>query len=130
MISKKKRGPTREPRHRFCLRRAASVGRDCLGLFLDGNETPFGALVVELHETIAQGEEREVVTHTHVVTRVELSAALAHEDVASENELAVEALDSEALGVAVAPVAGAAYAFLMCHVLYLPRSLSRRSSRG
>ena len=49
---------------------------------------------------------------------MELGAALAHDDVAGEDDLAAEALDAEPLARRVAAVAGAAACFLVCHRRY------------
>lgn len=47
-----------------------------------------------------------------ILTRMDVSAALADEDVASENELAVGALDAETLGLGIAAIFGGADALL------------------
>jgi hypothetical protein len=46
---------------------------------------------------------------------VEVGAPLADDDLAGVDDLAAEALDAEALGVGVAPVAGGAEALLVGH---------------
>ena len=46
---------------------------------------------------IGEGEQRVVTTQAHVGARVELGAALAHDDVASGDSFAAEALYAEAL---------------------------------
>ena len=50
-----------------------------------------------------------------VQARAEAAAALAHEDRSAGDDVAVEPLHAEALRVAVAPVAGAALTFFVCH---------------
>src|SRR5690606_22615452 len=83
------------------------------------DEAPLGALVLEADHAVAQGEDGEVLAKAGVVARVELGAALTDQDVACGHGLAVETLHTEALGLAVATVLGAADAFLVCHVLLL-----------
>src|SRR5690606_34999505 len=65
------------------------------------------------------GREREqgvVAAAAHVLTGVEVRAALTDEDLAGLDDLAAEALDAEALRARVAAVAGGAGALLVCHV--------------
>src|SRR5690606_27943391 len=58
----------------------------------------------------------EVAAQADVLAGLELRAALADEDAARRDDLAVEPLDAETLRVAVAAVLGAAYALLMSHL--------------
>jgi len=59
----------------------------------------------ELDIAGGQGEQRVVATATDVGAWVEVRAALANDDLTGVDELTAEALDAEALGVAVAAVA-------------------------
>src|SRR3546814_4252016 len=52
---------------------------------------------------------------TDVAARVELGAALAHQDVAGQHALAAELLHAETASGGIAPVARAAACLLMCH---------------
>src|SRR5690606_18641084 len=70
---------------------------------------------VKLHHAISQGEQREVAAHSDVAARMELGAALAHDDVATKHGLAAELLDAQPLAVAVATVLAGALSFLMGH---------------
>jgi hypothetical protein len=79
------------------------------------DEAPLGALVGEADDAVAQREDGEVLAEAGVAAGLELGAALADEDVAGGDDLAVEALHAEALGLAVAAVLGAADAFLVGH---------------
>ena len=67
---------------------------------------------VELHRAVDQREQRVVAAHADIGARVELGAALAHDDVAGDHDLAAELLDAEAPAVGVAPVARGAARFL------------------
>src|SRR5262249_52435814 len=68
------------------------------------------------HDAVLQRVEREVAPLPHVVARMEVAAALAHQDGARRHELPAEALEPAVLRVAVAPVARAALSLLVCHV--------------
>jgi hypothetical protein len=69
---------------------------------------PAAAPGTELHG--ARGE---------VVTGVEVRASLANDDLAGSDDLATEALDSQALGVGVPTVAGRRRPLLVSHVAVL-----------
>src|ERR1051325_10470898 len=71
---------------------------------------------LELHVAVDLREECVVVAAADVEPRLEAGAALPDEDAAAGHELPAEALDPEHLRVRVAPVAGAANAFLVGHV--------------
>ena len=58
----------------------------------------------ELHRTVGQREQRVVAATPDVLARVELGAALAHDDGAGGHGLAVEHLHAEALGIGIAAV--------------------------
>src|SRR5690606_3310510 len=64
---------------------------------------------------------------THTVAGVEARAALTDEDLAGADDLATEALHTEALGVGVATVLGAGSTLLTCHGSVL-RSYRRERS--
>ena len=55
-----------------------------------------------------------------VLTRVDAGAALADQDVAGQDLLAVRTLHAQALRRGIAAVFGAAYAFFMCHCAFPP----------
>src|SRR5262249_46447445 len=82
---------------------------------VDADEAAARAVVLELDDPGDLGEQRIVLAEADVLAGVEATAALADEDRAAGDEVAVVALDAEPLGVAVAPVARAALTFLMCH---------------
>ncbi|KAG1271921.1 hypothetical protein G6F65_012074 [Rhizopus arrhizus] len=88
----------------------SGVGRDDA----DG-ATLLGALDRELHLAVHEGEQGVVTAQAHAGTRVELGAALTHDDVAGFDGLAAEDLDAQVLRVGVATVARGAYALFMCH---------------
>ena len=69
----------------------------------------------ELDDAGRQGEQGVVLAAANIVTRVEVSAALAHDDLAGVDGLATEALDAKALRIGVATVSGAGRTLLLCH---------------
>src|SRR5690348_17009150 len=69
----------------------------------------------ELDGAIDQREQRVVATQAHTRARVELGAALTHDDVAGFDGLAAVDLDAEVFRVRIATVAAGTYAFFMCH---------------
>src|SRR5947207_3633558 len=75
---------------------------------------------LEVDRARARGEDRVVLPDPHAVTRLELGAALANDDLAARHALAGEHLHAEALGVRVAAVAARPEPLLMSH----PRSPS------
>lgn len=64
----------------------------------------FGAL--KLHLARNQGEQRVVVTATHVGARVELGSALTNDDAACLDNFTGILLDSQALGIRISTVTG------------------------
>jgi hypothetical protein len=58
----------------------------------------------KLHDTVGQCEERVIFPKPDVFARTNTRAALTHQDVARDDELAAETLDAEALRVGVAAV--------------------------
>src|SRR6267142_1125542 len=71
--------------------------------------------ILELHESVDQGEQGIVPSQTDVVARLEACAALPNQDRATGDELSAVALHPQALGVAVAAVSRTASGFLMGH---------------
>src|SRR6185369_5399734 len=74
------------------------------------------ALVLELHLAVDRREQRVVRGPAHVPARMELGAALDHDDGSGPDELAAETLHAEVLRIRVAPVARRADAFFMSHL--------------
>ena len=93
-------------------------------LLLDGDDIHHAATTVgaELNGARGESEQGVIATTANVVTRVEVGAALAHDDFARLHALAAEALHPEALRIGITTVAGAGCALLMCHDVtpYLP----------
>ena len=77
----------------------------------DRDDPAARAVVRELHGAVDLGEQRVVLAEPDVQARTEAASALAHQNRSAGHDVAVEALDAEALRVAVAPVAGAALSF-------------------
>src|SRR5207237_1675621 len=63
------------------------------------------AAAAELHRAVHGGEDRVVAAHADIGAGVKLGAALAHDDVAGQDDLAAEFLDAEPFAGAVAAVA-------------------------
>src|ERR1051326_5898885 len=70
----------------------------------------------KLARTRRQREQRVVAAPADQVARVEVRAALAHDDLAGEDLLTAEALHTESLGVGVATVARARRTLFVCHL--------------
>jgi len=85
----------------------------------DVDETALGSTGNKLHLPGDLGEQRIIFPHAHVEAGMESTAALPDEDRSATDGLAVETLDSQSLGVAVAAVSGTANSFFMCHFLNL-----------
>ena len=61
------------------------------------------------------GEDRMILANADIAAGMIFGAALAQDDIARHDDRAAEFLHAEALAGAVAPVAGTAACFLMCH---------------
>src|SRR6267143_2203760 len=81
-----------------------------------------GQALVELDRTARSREYRVVAADADMRARVKLGAALAHDDVAWDDDLAAIFLDAEPPAAAVAPVARGAACFFIRHPSLLPRS--------
>jgi hypothetical protein len=76
----------------------------------------FGSpLTFEFNYSIDYREECIVTPQAYILTGVNTRTALLDQNGAGRYELPVEALDPQALAMAVPAVLGASYAFLMCH---------------
>src|SRR5581483_6734076 len=81
----------------------------------DRDETALAARP-ERDRPLAHREDRVVAADLRAGARAELRAALADDDVAGPDGLAVEDLHAEVLGVRVAAVLRGAETFLVCHL--------------
>src|SRR6476469_6245166 len=79
---------------------------------VDDATTPAGA---ELDVARDEREQGVVTAAADAGARVEVGAALAHDDLTGVDQLAAVALHAEALGVRVATVLGRGCALLVCH---------------
>jgi hypothetical protein len=68
------------------------------------NDLSATRILFEGHVTVTKRKKRMVGAHADISARVELSSALAHENVAGENRLAAKPLYTEALTRRVATV--------------------------
>ena len=71
--------------------------------------------LVELDGAVAEREERPIAAGAHALAGMVLGTALADDDAAGEDLLAAKNFDAEALGRAVAAVAGGFLTCFMCH---------------
>src|SRR5438874_4572220 len=83
-------------------------------------------LVLEFDVTVDSREQRVVRGPLHILPRMELRAALDHDDSSSPDEFPAEPLHAEVFRIGVAPVARGADALLMSHAI-LSRPSRRRS---
>jgi hypothetical protein len=67
------------------------------------------------HDPVDFGEQREVPTHTNVLSWVYTSTQLPHNNIAGPHCFAAENFNSPSLPLAIAPVAGTAASFFMGH---------------
>ena len=71
------------------------------------------AQALETDNTVSLGKEGIVGADAHVLARVNVRAALAHQDVAGQNKLTVSTLGAQALGLGITAVLGGAHTFFM-----------------
>ena len=71
------------------------------------------AHALELDLTVNQSKQGVVAADADIVAGMDVSASLANQDVASQNELTVSALHAQTLGLGVTAVLGGAAALLM-----------------
>src|SRR5690348_7069908 len=88
------------------------------GNYADG-ATRFRTVGLELDLAVHQREQRVVAAQADARARMELGAALAHDDVAGRNRLAAIELHAQVFRVGIAAVARGTYAFLVCHDICL-----------
>jgi hypothetical protein len=84
--------------------------------WINADKTPPAPSVFEFNDAGDLGVKSIVTADADVGAGFEFRAALANQDGAAQNRLAAEALDSQALSRRIAPVARAAYTFLMSHI--------------
>src|SRR5216684_5356912 len=82
---------------------------------VDAHALALPSRVLEPHAAVHECEQRVVAADADVHAGFERRPALAHEDAAGADELAVANLDAEPLSGTVPPIAGAAHPFLMSH---------------
>jgi len=96
-----------------------------LGCRRDDVDGLAAAAGTELDGSRDQSEQRVVLAPADPVTRVEVRATLADQDLAGVDPLTAEALDTEELGVAVPAVARRRRALLVCQVAACLRCVRR-----
>src|SRR3954447_26406111 len=88
---------------------------DSVGCRRDDVDDATTASGAELDVARDQREQGVVAAPAHAGARVEVRAALAHDDLARVDQLAAVALHAEALGVGVPTVLGRGRTLLVCH---------------
>jgi len=63
------------------------------------------AIPLELYDTFGSGEQSVVAAKADILTGFELSAALADQNIAAFDQLAIEAFDTQHFGFAITTVA-------------------------
>src|SRR2546430_12029826 len=68
----------------------------CAGLYfrIDADLVPRAALVLELHDAVDQGVDREIAAEADIATRMPFRAALTDDDVSGDDLLTPELLDA------------------------------------
>ena len=92
-----------------------AVSASCLGFFCRGN-VDAASVAVEEHAAVHKGEDGVVAAHAHALAGVPFGAALADDDVASDNDLSTEFLHAKTLAARVASIAYGTLTFLMSHI--------------
>src|ERR1044071_683602 len=80
------------------------------------------AVLVEMHLAVRQGEQGPVAAGADIFAGDKFGAALADQNAAGSDEFAAEAFYTESFADAIAPVADAAAAFLVCHKKWIVES--------
>ena len=82
-------------------------------------------LGLKAHDTVCLSIKSIVFAQTYIYTGMEVSAALANQNVACENELTISTLGAKTLRLRVTTVLGGAAALLMSKELQIFRSPDR-----
>src|SRR3954467_364346 len=83
---------------------------------LDADDPAARAVIFELHASVGLREDRVVLAQSRVQAGLKTAAALADDDRAAGDDVAVVRLDAEPLRVGVAAVARTALSFFVSHV--------------
>src|SRR3954471_7547459 len=94
---------------------STSSTNKCLVEWLDADDPPARAVVLELHLAGGLREDCVVLAEPHVQAGLKTPSALPHDDGAAGDDVAVVRLDAEPLRVGVAAVPRAALSFFMSH---------------
>lgn len=84
----------------------------------------------KLNRALGRRKERVVAPDSDVLAGIELGTALANQDISRDHALAAEALDAQALGIGIAPIASRAGAFFGGKELKIKAEHSRVSIAG
>ena len=82
---------------------------------VDADALALSSCLFEPNLSVNQSEQGVIASYSYVAARPNDGAALAHEDRASPHDRAVAAFDAQPLALAIATVARATDAFLVCH---------------
>src|SRR5690606_20001911 len=97
--------------HSFAGASVEPLGDDLLGV--DAHTLALLAVALEAHIAVDLGEERVVLAESYIHARMELGPPLANEDAACAHLFTGMTLHTQALRLAVAPVARAAHSLLV-----------------
>ena len=92
--------------------RRSRPNRDCLFSDCDVDASP---TTVEEHGAFHQREQRVVVAHANVLSRMPLGPTLADQDIAGTDGFATELLDSTSLSIGISPVTNRSLSLFVCH---------------
>jgi hypothetical protein len=84
-----------------------------------GDHVHAAAASVELHLSVDQGKQGEILAQANAATGVERGANLAHQDAPRTDVLAAEPFYAASLSVGVATVAAGTLTFFVCHRRFL-----------
>jgi hypothetical protein len=96
----------------------------------DRHHVDAATVSVELYGAFGESEERVIAALAHILARMELGAALANENVASDDVLAAKTLHAATLRIRVATVAARTLTLLMCHDDILTAKLTADESQN
>mgnify|MGYP003501519301 CR=1 FL=1 len=86
-------------------------------LSVNGALTAILALALELDGTVNQSKQGVITADTDIDTGVDVSASLANQDVAGQNELTISTLHAQALGLGITAVLGGTAALMVSEEL-------------
>ena len=77
----------------------------------------FRSLLLKLDRSVLLREQGVITTHANIDSRMEVSAALAHDDIAGNGFLPTVQFDAQSLTLGIATVLGTAACFFVSHCI-------------